>query len=84
LELAGLFACKITPKSVICQKANQISLTDSNKKIVHLQNVKVGIIIMNKWTKVSIEYANQKSYLDDLFAAYPTIPDRMREINEEI
>ncbi|MDR1792889.1 MAG: hypothetical protein LBR36_05560 [Bacteroidales bacterium] len=23
---------------------------------------------MNKWTQYSIEYANQRSYLDDLFA----------------
>jgi len=39
---------------------------------------------MNKWTKLSIEYANQKSYLDDLFHVYPTIPDGIREINNEI
>ncbi|MDR1808948.1 MAG: restriction endonuclease, partial [Prevotella sp.] len=39
---------------------------------------------MNKWTEYSIEYANQRSYLDDLFAVYPTIPDGIREINEEI
>ncbi|HBE02119.1 MAG: restriction endonuclease [Spirochaetes bacterium GWF1_41_5] len=39
---------------------------------------------MNKWTKLSIEYANQKSYLDDLFHVYPTIPDGIREINNKI
>jgi hypothetical protein len=39
---------------------------------------------MNKWTKLSIEYANQSSYLDDLFQVYPTIPDGIREINGEI
>jgi hypothetical protein len=39
---------------------------------------------MNNWTKLSIEYANQRSYLDDLFQVYPTIPDGIREINEEI
>ncbi|MDR2622908.1 MAG: restriction endonuclease [Dysgonamonadaceae bacterium] len=39
---------------------------------------------MNYWTQLSIEYANQRSYLDDLFAVYPTIPDGIREINEEI
>jgi hypothetical protein len=39
---------------------------------------------MNKWTQLSIEYANQKSYLDDLFQVYPTIPDGIREINVEI
>lgn len=38
---------------------------------------------MNKWTKLSIEYANQRSYLDDLFQVYPTIPDGIRDVNEE-
>ncbi len=36
---------------------------------------------MNKWTKLSIEYANQRSYLDDLFQIYPTIPEGIRDIN---
>jgi hypothetical protein len=39
---------------------------------------------MNTWTQYSIRYANQRSYLDDLFAVYPTIPDGIREIDEEI
>jgi len=39
---------------------------------------------MNKWIKLSIEYANQRSYLDDLFQVYPTIPEGIREINENI
>lgn len=39
---------------------------------------------MNNWTKLSIEYANQRSYLDDLFQVYPTIPDGIREIDEKI
>ncbi|MDR2805403.1 MAG: restriction endonuclease [Dysgonamonadaceae bacterium] len=39
---------------------------------------------MNNWIKLSIEYANQRSYLDDLFAVYPTIPDGIRDINGEI
>jgi len=38
---------------------------------------------MNYWTEISIEYANQKSYLDDLFQVYPTIPDGIREIKQE-
>lgn len=38
---------------------------------------------MNYWTELSIEYANQKSYLDDLFKVYPTIPEGIREINED-
>ncbi len=36
---------------------------------------------MNYWTELSIEYANQRSYLDDLFQVYPTIPEGIREIN---
>lgn len=36
---------------------------------------------MNKWTQLSIEYANQRSYLDDLFQVYPTIPEGIREID---
>ena len=39
---------------------------------------------MNYWTQLSIEYANQRSYLDDLFQVYPTIPEGIRDINEEI
>ncbi|MBI4931746.1 MAG: restriction endonuclease [Bacteroidetes bacterium] len=38
---------------------------------------------MNYWTQLSIDYANQKSYLDDLFKVYPTIPEGIRDINEE-
>ncbi|MBX2930561.1 MAG: hypothetical protein KF781_01295 [Chitinophagaceae bacterium] len=38
---------------------------------------------MNYWTELSIEYASQKSYLDDLFQVYPTIPEEIREINQE-
>jgi Tsp45I type II restriction enzyme len=39
---------------------------------------------MNYWTELSIEYANQKSYLDDLFQVYPTIPEGIREIKQGI
>jgi len=39
---------------------------------------------MNYWTKLSIEYAEQKSYLDDLFQVYPTIPEGIREIDSII
>lgn len=39
---------------------------------------------MNYWTQLSIEYANQRSYLDDLFHVYPTIPEGIREINQGI
>ena len=34
--------------------------------------------------KLSIEYANHRTYLDDLFQVYPTIPDGIREINKEV
>lgn len=37
---------------------------------------------MNYFTELSIEYANQRSYLDDLFQVYPTIPEGIRDINE--
>ena len=39
---------------------------------------------MNYWIQLSIDYANQKSYLDDLFQVYPTIPEGIREINQNI
>lgn len=38
----------------------------------------------NIWTKLSIEYANQRSYLDDLFYIYPTIPDGIRHVDKQI
>lgn len=39
---------------------------------------------MNKWTNLSILYANQRSYLDDLFRVYPTIPEGIRDIDNDI
>ena len=39
---------------------------------------------MNHWSKLSIDYANQKSYLDDLFQVYPTIPEGIRDINKDL
>ena len=39
---------------------------------------------MNPWTVLSIEYAGQQSYLDDLFQVYPTIPEGIREIDEAV
>jgi hypothetical protein len=38
---------------------------------------------MNYWTELSIEYANQRSYLDDLFRVYPTIPEGIRDIDNQ-
>ena len=37
---------------------------------------------IGKWTQLSIDYANQRSYLDDLFAVYPTIPEGIRDIDK--
>jgi hypothetical protein len=39
---------------------------------------------MNYWTQLSIKYASERSYLDDLFRIYPTIPEGIRDINKEI
>ena len=38
---------------------------------------------LNYWTELSIQYANQRNYLDNLFCVYPTIPNEIREINED-
>jgi len=51
---------------------------DQTTKRVHLPED------LNYWTKLSIEYANQRSYLDDLFKVYPAIPSGIREINEHV
>ena len=39
---------------------------------------------MNHWTKLSIEFANQRNYLDELFKIYPTIPEGIRDIDKHI
>jgi hypothetical protein len=36
---------------------------------------------MNRFLELSIQYANQRSYLDDLFSIYPTIPEGIRDID---
>lgn len=36
---------------------------------------------MNHWLSLSIDYANQRNYLDNLFRVYPTIPEDIREIS---
>jgi len=38
---------------------------------------------MNYWTKLSIDFANQRNYLDELFQVYPTIPEGIRDIDSE-
>jgi len=39
---------------------------------------------MNPWLQTSIEYANQRNYLDDLFHVYPTIPEGVRTIDKDL
>lgn len=39
---------------------------------------------MHSSLQQSIEYAQQRSYLDDLFKIYPTIPEGLREINADL
>ena len=39
---------------------------------------------MNHWTNLSIEFANQKNYLDELFKVYPSIPNCIRNINNGV
>ncbi len=39
---------------------------------------------MNWFLKQSIEYAQQRSYLDDLYRVYPTMNNNIRDIDEDI
>jgi len=39
---------------------------------------------MNHWTQLSIDFANQRNYLDELFSVYPTIPEGIRDIDQEL
>lgn len=38
---------------------------------------------MNHWTKLSIELANQRDYLDQLFKVYPLVPETFRVIDDK-
>ena len=39
---------------------------------------------MNHWTELSIDFANQRNYLDELFTVYPTIPEGIRDIDKRL
>jgi hypothetical protein len=39
---------------------------------------------VNYWTDLSIQFANQRNYLDELFGVYPLAPDVIRDINKNI
>lgn len=36
---------------------------------------------MNPWTELSIEFATQRNYLDELFRVYPSVPEGLRGID---
>lgn len=38
---------------------------------------------MNHWMDLSIQFANQRNYLDELFRIYPTIPEGIRDIDQQ-
>ena len=38
---------------------------------------------MNYWTELSVNYANQRDYLDSLFRVYPMSPNIRRTISTE-
>ncbi|MCD8283192.1 MAG: restriction endonuclease [Opitutae bacterium] len=39
---------------------------------------------MNFWTQRSIDFANQRNYLDELFRVYPLCPELSRELDEAL
>ena len=39
---------------------------------------------MNYWMNLSIDYTSQRSYLDDLFQVYPTIPEGIRDVDKNL
>lgn len=45
---------------------------------------KYRVVAMNYFTQQSIELANQKDYLDQLFSVYPLSPDSIREIDPDV
>ena len=39
---------------------------------------------MNFWTKMSVEFANQKNYLDELYKVYPISPNMRRTLDKNL
>jgi len=39
---------------------------------------------LNYWTQLSVEFANQRDYLDQLYRVYPVAPNLRRELPEDI
>ena len=40
--------------------------------------------MMNIWTQMSIDFANQRNYLDELYKVYPISPNLRREIDPKL
>lgn len=38
---------------------------------------------LNRWIELSIDFANQRNYLDELYKIYPIIPEGIREIEKD-
>jgi len=49
-----------------------------------LRHTQKRVTPMNRWTQLSIEFANQRDYLDQLFKVYPTIPEGLRDIDHNL
>lgn len=43
-----------------------------------------NFLLMNFFLKESIEYAQQRTYLDDLYSVYPTINNNIRDIDKKL
>ena len=41
-------------------------------------------VAKNPWTQQSIEFANQRNYLDELYRVYPVVHDSIRDVNEDV
>ena len=41
------------------------------------------MIFINYWMNLSIEFANQRNYLDELYKVYPIIPEGIRDIDKK-
>jgi hypothetical protein len=39
---------------------------------------------MNYWTNLSVQFASQRNYLDELFAVYPLAPDIVRDMDQAV
>lgn len=40
------------------------------------------MVFINRWMELSIDYANQLNYLDELYKVYPVIPEGIRNIDK--